>query len=165
MTRLVRPPGDLVTGVVKSDPLPSSHLTFSFPSGPTGLLDNSGSVSPPSGINHHNISHNSDLHTPQVCPSSRYLPVSLPHKLYLQGPKTKGALKGWGNLSNATPTGPMSQQTSAQKPRSDSTSTFAAFQKAAKEKADRFVAGDDGENNIHHECVLQRTNYEGTAGV
>jgi len=84
------------------------------PNGPSGLVDSSGSASPPSGLNH----HNSDLHTPQ-------------------GPKTKGALKGWGNLSNATPTGPLSQPSSAQKPRSDSTSTFAAFQKAAKEKADR----------------------------
>ena len=52
----------------------------------------------------------------------------------------------------------MSQQTSAQKPRSvDSTSTFAAFQKAAKEKADRFEAGDDGENNIEHDSCREKT--------
>jgi len=91
------------------------------PNGPGGLMDGPSPSSPPGSVNPANSQnhHNSDLLTPQ-------------------GPKTKGALKGWGNLSSGTPTGPMSQQTSAQKPRSvDSTSTFAAFQKAAKEKADR----------------------------
>jgi len=78
--------------------------------------------------NHLNVSqsagHNSaDLNTPQ-------------------GPaKTKGALKGWGNLSSSmtsTPTGPMVTPVSGQKQRQvDTSSTFATFQKAAKEKADR----------------------------
>ena len=55
----------------------------------------------------------------------------------------------------------MSQQTSAQKPRSvDSTSTFAAFQKAAKEKADRFEAGDDRLDNIEHVSCRERTMRE-----
>ena len=54
----------------------------------------------------------------------------------------------------------MSQPSSAQKPRSDSTSTFAAFQKAAKEKADRFVAGDGGENNIQDVSCRERTMRE-----
>ena len=57
----------------------------------------------------------------------------------MQGHKTKGALKGWGNLSSsmtATPTGPLTTPTSGQKSR-DTSSAFATFQKAAKEKADR----------------------------
>ena len=60
----------------------------------------------------------------------------------LQGHKTKGALKGWGNLSSsmtATPTGPLTTPTSGQKSR-DTSSAFATFQKAAKEKADRSEA-------------------------
>jgi len=77
--------------------------------------------------NHLNVSqsagHNSaDLNTPQ-------------------GPKTKGALKGWGNLSSSmtsTPTGPMLTPVSGQKQSQlNTSSTFATFQKAAKEKADR----------------------------
>ena len=102
-------------------------------------MDSSGPGSPPGPVTPGNSQNhnNSDLLTPQV--STAALGLLPTHVfLYLQGPKTKGALKGWGNLSSGTPTGPMSQQTSAQKPRSvDSTSTFAAFQKAAKEKADR----------------------------
>ena len=62
--RSVRPTGDLVTGVVSLSL--SSHLTKYCPPGPSGLVDSSGSASPPSGINNHNIPHNSDLHTPQV---------------------------------------------------------------------------------------------------
>merc|ERR1712025_1484805 len=59
-----------------------------------------------------------------------------------QGPaKTKGALKGWGNLSSSmtsTPTGPMLTPVSGQKQSQlNTSSTFATFQKAAKEKADR----------------------------
>ena len=60
----------------------------------------------------------------------------------MQGHKTKGALKGWGNLSSsmtATPTGPLTTPTSGQKSR-DTSSAFATFQKAAKEKADRLEA-------------------------
>merc|ERR1712107_620145 len=67
--------------------------------------------------------HNPDLNTPQ-------------------GPKTKGALKGWGNLSSSmssTPgPSPMTTPQSGQKTRPVNTSsTFATFQRAAKEKADR----------------------------
>ena len=60
-----------------------------------------------------------------------------------QGPKTKGELKGWGNLgkSGTGPAGPMSHgaPTPGQKQRQsvDTSSAFATFQKAAKEKADR----------------------------
>jgi len=61
-----------------------------------------------------------------------------------QGPKTKGALKGWSNLRlGETPNTPSlgtlgGQPPSHQKSRPvDTSSTFAAYQKAAKEKADR----------------------------
>ena len=62
-----------------------------------------------------------------------------------QGPKTKGELKGWGNLGKSVstgPAGPMSHgtPTPGQKQRQsvDTSSAFATFQKAAKEKADRW---------------------------
>jgi len=109
--------------------------------GPSGVVNESvsGGSSPSSGArvtgsgqspvtNHHNVSQSAnpaDINTPQ-------------------GPKTKGELKGWGNLGKSVstgPAGPMSHgaPTPGQKQRQsvDTSSAFATFQKAAKEKADR----------------------------
>ena len=153
--RSVLPPGDLVMGVVILSCPPSSlNIVLQVPAvwwtaralpAPRQASTITTTLTTQTCILHRSVSY------PNISQ------LSLQFLSPLQGPKTKGALKGWGNLSNATPTGPMSQQTSAQKPRSDSTSTFAAFQKAAKEKADRFVAGDDGETNIDHVSCRERT--------
>ena len=60
----------------------------------------------------------------------------------LQGSKTKGALKGWGNFGDMTSTpkgatpAPNSSSASKTRPGMDN-STFAQFREAAKQKADR----------------------------
>ena len=85
-----------------------------------------------------------ELSTPQVSGAMSAQVYSV-QRSCLQGPKTKGALKGWGNLSmrgeTSTPTGPLTTPTSASaskvRPGVDTSSTFAAFKHAAKEKADR----------------------------
>ena len=71
---------------------------------------------------------------------------------HVEGPKTKGALKGWGNLSSSmssTPgPSPMTTPQSGQKTRPVNTSsTFATFQRAAKEKADRCDHDDDDDDD------------------
>ena len=81
------------------------------------------------------------MNTPQVY--TQDLDVQA-EQLLSQGPKTKGALKGWSSLGlgntpatpslGSTPLG--GQPPSHQKSRTaDTSSTFAAFQKAAKEKS------------------------------
>jgi len=94
----------------------------SAPSSPARSSPGSGASRGQSG--NHNIS-GADMSTPQ-------------------GPKTKGALKGWGNLSSSmtsTPAGPLTTPTNASgqkaRPGVDTSSTFASFKQAAKEKADR----------------------------
>ena len=100
-----------------------------------------------------------DMNTPQVQIWSGY--DQLEQLSFCQGPKTKGALKGWSNLrlgdTPATPSlgTPLSgTPASHQKSRiADTTSTFAAYQKAAKEKADRSVFIGLKLKSLQNSCV------------
>jgi len=115
----------------------------------SGASVNNGELQPSNGAGDSNQSAPSSPRSSDGSASSRGQPSSNLNQSAAelstpQGPKTKGALKGWGNLSSSmtsTPTGPLTTPTSASaskvRPGVDTSSTFAAFKHAAKEKADR----------------------------
>ena len=88
----------------------------------------------------------------------------------LQGSKTKGALKGWGNFGDmtSTPKGatftPNSSSASKTRPGMDN-SAFKQFQEAAKQKADRSALRYIIECLTEIiETLLQGSDTEGAAG-
>ena len=142
-----RSPGP--TGVVNAEISQPHSPSVQTPSVTKVDLKEEVPPTPQTPQNHHlppqQQQHTPDMNTPQVLQA--HLTEQADHMLCLQGQKTKGALKGWSNLrlgdTPATPSlgTPMGGQVpSQQKSRTvDTSNTFAAFQKAAKEKSERCV--------------------------
>merc|ERR1719419_563251 len=135
-------------------PVEPPQLPVKQPNGPSGIVNSEGSRTHSPTLQHSQPQTNlkvetrDEPHTPQT-PQNHQLPMGMashqtPDINTPQGPKTKGALKGWSNLRlGDTPTNPALGALGGQPPSHpksrpvDTSSTFAAYQKAAKEKADR----------------------------